>query len=740
MQNFRLTLSRKLLGMAGIMLLFTLIVSGFALLSNRALSERETVRMIEIQFLQARQHDLDFITFRQMKYALRLDSTMKTCDSLVNNFSNEPIGRRLDTALYNYRRSFDSTVTMYRLIGLADTMGIVGEVQSRLNQAATCVDENTPQDFTMALLLCRAKLRDLADAALIGKKTKKPEQEFVEVLRYLQGKASMVSTAKQTEFLRHTEACLGKIADLAAVAKSMEVNRAGFKDYVKAVRPILKQMAAEKSSRASLYLASSGIVIVLTIILSVAIALFLSRIITRPVNVLQKAASEIARGNYNIKADRIGTNDEIQDLANSFEQMTDNIRQTMKELQDEKTSVQAKVDAAVEEISEEKQRLSEIVEIILRNIHAFAEGDLTANITIQDGENDDIVRLYSGFNAAVANIRLIVDKVTDAAEQTALATQEILDKTSHIVSGIAQQSGEMEAASLTVGDMNATITQNTQKTMLAAYDAEQASRDATASETTVREMIQEMSMIGGVVNSSANAIMQLGTSSQAIGDIVQVIEEIADQTNLLALNAAIEAARAGDQGRGFAVVADEVRKLAERTQKATKEITVMITHIQRDTDTAILTMRSGKERVERGEAVTRQAGERLQQIIEHTQNVSSVVKNIAEASEQQVVLSLGIVQTIDTIQNIAVESGQDISQIQRHISRLHHLMGNLQSLLGFFHLDTVDTAQISTLSTFGAYRLPRNGYHGESLSNNDTAEHRTTVRQASTTDMLRIDI
>jgi methyl-accepting chemotaxis protein len=685
--NIRWTLSRKLLAMAGVMLFFTLLLSVFALLSNRAQDDRENVRLIEISFLQARQSDLDFITFRQMKYVGRVDSAVATCDSLIALYRTDETARSLDVALGNYKRSFDSTVVLARTIGLNDSTGILGDVHSRLKAAETLTAGVEAEELFFAMQLCRSKLREYSEAAFLGKKTKKAQQEFDAALRFVQQKMPLVSpnAAVQTNFTRLIEECRTKAGNLSLVAKVVESNRAGFKDYVKAIRPILRQMASDKASRAASYLTFSGFVIFFTFVLSIGIALLMSRVITKPVNILRKAARAVAKGDYSTNLDEITTNDEIKDLAVSFQQMTTHIRASISDLQTEKASVQAKVDDAVRQISEEKRHLSASIERILQSMEAFSNGDLTVRLTATS--NDDIGKLYDGFNAAISNIRLMVDKVADAVEQTANTSQIILEQTQSLVNGIAQQSDQMEAASLTVAEMNSTISDNTRKTVMAARDASGASEDAAQSETIVAEMISEMGFIGAAVTNSADVIAELGKSSNEIGKIARVIEEIADQTNLLALNAAIEAARAGEQGRGFAVVADEVRHLAERTQQATKQITSMIGKIQTDTTSAIKAMRSGKDRVERGQAITQDAGDALHRIIGRTQNVAIVVENIAAASEQQVAMSKNIVQTIHTVQGISSQSGQSLQQIRQSIQRLGKFTDNLQSLMNFFTLD-----------------------------------------------------
>jgi methyl-accepting chemotaxis protein len=231
-----------------------------------------------------------------------------------------------------------------------------------------------------------------------------------------------------------------------------------------------------------------------------------------------------------------------------------------------------------------------------------------------------------------------------------------------------------------------TIVENSGHASNASTIARKAREVAEQGKLVMHKMVDAMNEIAKVVNNSAETVSLLGRSSDQIGEITGVIDDIADQTNLLALNAAIEAARAGEQGRGFAVVADEVRKLAERTTTATKEIATMIQRIQEETRGAVQVMHEGNKRVSGGIELADRAGASLQEIVATSQEVTDTVTQIAAASEQQSSASEEISKNIAAISHVSHETAAGTQQLARAADDLNRLTETLQSALSRFKL------------------------------------------------------
>ncbi len=190
--------------------------------------------------------------------------------------------------------------------------------------------------------------------------------------------------------------------------------------------------------------------------------------------------------------------------------------------------------------------------------------------------------------------------------------------------------------------MSATIENVAVQTASASESAEVMLRESRHGVAIVDETSKSMKTVADMVRSTADSLTSLGQRSEAIGQIVNVIKDIADQTNLLALNAAIEAARAGEMGRGFAVVADEVRKLAERTTAATQQIGGMIKDIQQDVQQNVSATEQSRQQVAATESDFQRAEAALIKIVEEVNQMRDFVVQIAEASEEQAATSQDI--------------------------------------------------------------------------------------------------
>jgi methyl-accepting chemotaxis protein len=321
--------------------------------------------------------------------------------------------------------------------------------------------------------------------------------------------------------------------------------------------------------------------------------------------------------------------------------------------------------------------------IISKDI-AQGEGDLTKRVPASG--TDEIAVLGNYFNQFIEKLQKMIGKVAHVTDKVASASVELSATAEEISKGTDTLTSRASQTAAAVEEMNATVSQVAQNSGKAATLAQETVKTAKDGGSVVSDTISGMQQLSDAVSSSATIIAELGKSSDQIGEIVRVIEDIADQTNLLALNAAIEAARAGEQGRGFAVVADEVRKLAERTTKATKEIGDMIRQIQQDTRGAVESMQQGTVKVTSGVDLVNRTGKALARIVEMVSESADMIRQIAVASEEQSVATQQIANDIENVAKVTKESASGANESAKASHDLSQLATELQGIVGSFKL------------------------------------------------------
>jgi methyl-accepting chemotaxis protein len=321
---------------------------------------------------------------------------------------------------------------------------------------------------------------------------------------------------------------------------------------------------------------------------------------------------------------------------------------------------------------------------LISDARRIADGDLT--VSVQNHSEDEIGQLADAFRTMVAGLQQALQQVTETASSVASASQQLSGTAEALATGTEQMAAQAGTVATASEEMSATSSSIAQNCLQAAASSDQAGQAATAGAGVVSSSIAIMEQIARRVQNTAETIKSLGQRSDQIGAIVGTIEDIADQTNLLALNAAIEAARAGEMGRGFAVVADEVRALAERTTKATHEISTMIKSIQVETKSAVDAMQEGVQEVARGTAEAGRSGEALQQILAQVNEVAQQVNQIATAAEQQTATTTEITSNIMQISQVVQETSQGAHESASAANSLNNMAEQLQTLVRRFRL------------------------------------------------------
>ncbi len=279
-------------------------------------------------------------------------------------------------------------------------------------------------------------------------------------------------------------------------------------------------------------------------------------------------------------------------------------------------------------------------------------------------------------------------KLEGVVERTSSAAQELSAQMEQVARGAEEQRNRVASTATAMEEMNATVLEVANNTSKASGNADETRGKAEQGKAIMARTIEAVTSVQANTMELSVVMDELATKAQSIGQVMNVITDIADQTNLLALNAAIEAARAGDAGRGFAVVADEVRKLAEKTMTATKEVGDAIAGIRESVSATVTKRHAAEEALGKTIELAGQAGEVLGEIVTGVEVASDTIRGIATAAEQQSATSEEINRSVEDINRIASESADTLGQSRDAIEELARQAAELQRLVN--HLKEQD--------------------------------------------------
>lgn len=377
---------------------------------------------------------------------------------------------------------------------------------------------------------------------------------------------------------------------------------------------------------------------------------------------LKSQFEAVQKGNFNAQA-TVYSEDEFGGLASSFNEMVRVISRTT-------LAAQRKV-SEQEQVKEELQR--QVIRL-LDDVEGAARGDLTVRAEVSA---DVLGAVADSINLTIQNLREIVQQVKTAARQVNKGATDSETFARALSSDALRQAEELAVTLNSVQMMTDAI----QRTGESAREAESVARTASATAKKGGEAVERtvvgILQIRQTVAESTRKVKRLAEGSQEISKIVALISQIASRTNLLALNASIEAARAGEAGRGFAIVADEVRQLADRSAKALKEIEQIVRQIQSETGAVMTAMEEGNQQVIEGTNLAEQAKRSLEDIVQVSQHIDTLLRSISTNMVQQTETSRSVASVVQSVELTAQETSQEAQRVSGSLQSLTRVAGSL---------------------------------------------------------------
>jgi len=320
---------------------------------------------------------------------------------------------------------------------------------------------------------------------------------------------------------------------------------------------------------------------------------------------------------------------------------------------------------------------------LLDELNGLANGDLTQLATV----NEELTgALADAVNVAIEALRSLVRTINDSTGQVDAAVHQSRALSQHMAQAARSQSRQIAQATDSIATMAGSIEEVSGNAERAADVARHSVDVAGKGGEAVRRTIAGMNALRETIQDTSKRIKRLGESSQEIGNIVELINDLAEQTNILALNASIQASMAGEAGRGFALVADEVQRLAERAAVATRQIESLVRAIQSDTSGAVVSMERSTADVVGGTLLAENAGTALGEIEQVSAQIASLVHNISASARAQAVAGQNMARNMQALRQISDQASTTTDGAVQSISRLADLSAGLRASVAGFKL------------------------------------------------------
>ncbi|ELS02993.1 methyl-accepting chemotaxis protein [Xenococcus sp. PCC 7305] len=416
-------------------------------------------------------------------------------------------------------------------------------------------------------------------------------------------------------------------------------------------------------------LAIQGLVLLVVVAISGAIANYLGNEISQPIEKLQRMAQDFASGDRNVRA-KVKSQDEVGRLTQTFNRMADSIVASETELM----RISEEQQLETEQQRQAKESLQQEVMSLLLQIEGAQQGDLTVKAPMTEGVVGSIA---DAFNSTISNLRDLVLKVQKVSNEVNELSQNSENSINQLSTKAGDQVGVINVTLNKISQINNSIQEVDGSTQKAAKIARVARNKAQKGDWIVEQTVESIENIRTTVAGTTKKVKQLAESSQEIAQIVEIISGISEKTNLLAFNASIEASRAGEHGEGFRIVAEEVRGLADRVTESTKDIQHLVTNIQKETAEVLQAMEQGNAQVVHGTDLVHKTKLTLNSIVAISEQIDEqlqfISSNTTEQSQSSQDVNLKMVDVAGITENTSTEAKEVARSLQELVKEAEML-------------------------------------------------------------------